>query len=68
MTTLHERAKQIDEARSEELMLLQDQYKQLAQWNADVHNLQHLLQRTKDNMPTQADRDKLELIVKLFER
>lgn len=68
MTTLHERAKQIDRERLKDSQRLEKEYNELAQWNADVRNLVHLLERGWKNMPTPADRDKLELIVKLFER
>lgn len=68
MKDVLERATKIDEQRSDELKLLQDKHRQLAEWNAKVNELRGLLDRDITNLPTQHEVDKLEFARHCFKK
>jgi hypothetical protein len=53
--SVFDRAKQIDAERSAELLQKQSDVNRLAEWNAQVNDLRHLLDRDMNNLPTEFD-------------
>jgi hypothetical protein len=53
--SVFERAKEIDQQRSAELMQKQSDINRLAEWNSQCNDLRHLMERDIDNLPSDFD-------------